>query len=528
MEDKAIHGAPANLKSKVWKYFGFLKNDKGTLDKLAAVCKICKASIKYTGSTTNLALHSRRRHGIETESEGKSVGDPEASAARASSFFQSLLADNSSRSKAITEAIGYFICKDMRPYGVVDNVGFRQMIRILEPKYKLPTRQHFSEKCIPELYEKAKSDVLESLSTAERVALTKDAWTSRPTHSYVTITVHYISPEWSMKNHVLQTRMFSETHTGKNIGALLINACKEWKIENKNPALVTDNARNMITAAQEAEMTPHVTCIAHTINLASQKAFQVKDAARVLSRVRRIVTFFHHSPKATDILRQNQLLLGLPSHKLIQDVCTRWNSSYDMLDHFLEQQPAVFASLMSREVRRGEDVNTLTEEDLAAVEAIVKLMKPVKVATALLCEEDNPTLSMVAPVQAKLKKHFKPLNDELHIITEMKVKFLEDFNKSDIVETSAPLRSYRDLAKDEVWKYRNRDALPLDGDVFLWWRDQLDLPMLSSLAKIYLCIPATSVPSERVFSTAGDIVTAQRSLIKEHVDQLIFLKKNLK
>ncbi|XP_024118164.1 zinc finger BED domain-containing protein 1 [Oryzias melastigma] len=373
-------------------------------------------------------------------------------------------------------------------------------------------------------------------------------------------------------------------------------------------------------------MTPHVTCIAHTINLASQKAFQVKDAARVLSRVRRIVTFFHHSPKATEILRQNQLLLGLPSHKLIQNVCTRWNSSYDMLDRFLEQQPAVFASLMSREVRRGEDVNTLTEEDLAAVEAIVKLMKPVKVATALLCEEDNPTLSMVAPVQAKLKKHFKPLNDELHIITEMKVKFLEDFNKryqglqdtlhvasaldprfkmlsfidedktrdqiyldtlsealtlhekttedrqkesekgptqrnpfpgeysphnknetsaddglppkkmkaldqmfSDIVETSAPLRSYRDLAKDEVWKYRNRDALPLDGDVFLWWRDQLDLPMLSSLAKIYLCIPATGVPSERVFSTAGDIVTAQRSLIKEeHVDQLIFLKTNLK
>ena len=36
-----------------------------------------------------------------------------------------------------------------------------------------------------------------------------------------------------------------------------------------------------------------------------------------------------------------------------------------------------------------------------------------------------------------------------------------------------------------------------------------------------------NVPSERVFSTAGDIVTAHRSALKsEFVDMLIFLKKN--
>src|SRR4029434_9484260 len=37
------------------------------------------------------------------------------------------------------------------------------------------------------------------------------------------------------------------------------------------------------------------------------------------------------------------------------------------------------------------------------------------------------------------------------------------------------------------------------------------------------------VTSERLFSTAGDIVTAHRSLLHpDHVDQLIFLKKTLK
>ena len=70
--------------------------------------------------------------------------------------------------------------------------------------------------------------------------------------------------------------------------------------------------------------------------------------------------------------------------------------------------------------------------------------------------------------------------------------------------------------------------MPLDDDPLEWWKDQVDLPLLSSLAKKYLCIPATSVESERVFSTAGDIVTATRSVLShEHIDQLIFLKKNL-
>ena len=67
----------------------------------------------------------------------------------------------------------------------------------------------------------------------------------------------------------------------------------------------------------------------------------------------------------------------------------------------------------------------------------------------------------------------------------------------------------------------------LGGSVLEWWKShQTEFPLLANLAKTYLCIPGTSVPSERVFSTAGDIVRSERSVLSpEHVDQLVFFEE---
>ena len=78
-------------------------------------------------------------------------------------------------------------------------------------------------------------------------------------------------------------------------------------------------------------------------------------------------------------------------------------------------------------------------------------------------------------------------------------------------------------------RYMEADLLEVKEDPLIWWKEhQYEYPLLSQLAKRYLCVPGTSVSSERVFSTAGDIITAQRSaLLPEHVDQILFLNKNL-
>ncbi|XP_038129338.1 E3 SUMO-protein ligase ZBED1-like [Cyprinodon tularosa] len=296
-----------------------------------------------------------------------------------------------------------------------------------------------------------------------------------------------------------------------------------------------------------------------------------------------------------------------------------------MLERFLEQQPAVTATLLDNKLRKGgSEIRTLTEGDLSAAEQVLSLLAPLKAATTLMCEEKQPTVSIIAPLRKKLLTHFEYTPDDTPLIKDMKrvmaedlreryvneepfllraaaldlrfkkLPFLSDERRNQtfecIAEEAAQLKEQRlqnepevqaqetplhaqmcderetksmeetppvskktkvlddlfgdsfstedqcarkktskELANDEIRKYRDIASLSLGGKVLQWWKaHQAEFPLLADLAQTYLCIPGTSVPSERVFSTAGDIVRSERSVLSsEHVDQLIFLKKNL-
>ncbi|KAM8731669.1 E3 SUMO-protein ligase ZBED1-like [Acanthopagrus schlegelii] len=505
------------------------------------------------------------------------------------------------------------------------------MLKTIEPRYKLPARATFADSAVPLLYKEVREEVNTSLQQATRVAITSDAWTSIVTESYITITAHYISEDWRMMSHVLQTRAVHESHTGAHMATLLLDVVDEWQLTDKGVVLVTDNAANMTSAAEIGRF-PHVKCFAHTLNLAAQRALKLPTVSRLLGRVRRISAYFHRSPKAKHLFEENQrtiLKLTCPL-KLITDVSTRWNSAHDMMERFLQLQAAVHATLLSPELNVDEsDIVTLSRADLVNVEEAVKTLKPMKDATFCMSEESTPTVSLIAPVHGQLVQSMSDTIGDPPLIRDVKNAIKSDLLKrynseaeKKILYTSSALdprfkglpflaeeerldvyagvtaevasleferrrmsevdeagssgnqeelpsmdddvsdsqgpphpkrrppsllvsllgaaftdsnqptvqsKSVDVIAEEEMDIYCRSPSVPLSEDPLEWWkRHEGSFPLLSRLAKRYLCIPGTSVSAERVFSTAGDVITAKRSVLKpEHVDQLVFLHKNM-
>lgn len=81
----------------------------------------------------------------------------------------------------------------------------------------------------------------------------------------------------------------------------------------------------------------------------------------------------------------------------------------------------------------------------------------------------------------------------------------------------------------EMDKYLNEPLIKRSDDPLKWWHERrLIYPNLYVLMKRRLCVPATSVPCERVFSKAGMTINQKRSSLKpEKASQLLFLNYNV-
>ena len=478
----------------------------------------------------------------------------------------------------------------------------------------MPARADLSNFELSEMYNTVKETVLAELNKATSVSLTTDVWTSRATQGYITVTCHYIDLDWKIRNYVLQTRILEEKHNGENIGNVLVDCMTEWNIRDKVTAVVTDNAANMAVAARTAGINTHIACFAHTLNLAAKKGLKQVETSNTLPKLRKIATYFHKSTTASAVLRHKQALCDINKNKLKIDVSTRWNSTYDMIERFLEQKEAVTAALCDAKLKKDK-LDSVTDSELEELEALKIMLQPFKEATLTMCSQKSPTVSVINPMTNLLKTSFEPADTDTQRITDSKAvmkrdmqnrythpeirtlllcatfldprfKTLRDvdaqeksvvfgkviqlaasaFEKTAALqeppvlthETEEPPKKLQKMsamssffgsyyeepeseagensvdpavnkAEEEIAQYKMYKPISVDDDPLQWWRlHEGQFPLLATVARSMLAIPGTSVPSERVFSTAGDIITANRACLKWHkVDKMLFLKMNM-
>ncbi len=145
-----------------------------------------------------------------------------------------------------------------------------------------------------------------------------------------------------------------------------------------------------------------------------------------------------------------------------------------------------------------------------------------------MSELENLVAEQAASAEAAPLPSPAAATDEPEVCAKRQKKSLSSYFKKTTQCQTAPLPIRNSIEKELNVYLQTMEACP-ETNPLEWWRQhEAHFPQVAKLAKKYLCIPATSAPSERAFSTSGNIVTCQRSALKpERVDQLVFLALNL-
>lgn len=320
----------------------------------------------------------------------------------------------------------------------MEGQGFNNLLKVLEPGYSVPARQTIMH-ALTAKYEGLKEKVSELIQHSEALSLTTDMWTSLRMESYMTVTAHFIDGDWKAQSLVLETKQIEEAHTGRNIAARLSEVADAFKIpEEKRVSVVCDNAANMALCVETLKESHEwlemqgVRCAGHTLQLCINAALKQEPICRAVAAARHLVTHFKKGHKAKTGLKQKQEQQNVPQHELIQDVSTRWNSTFSMLERLLEQRWPITAVLSDPNFTKKSDSSTLdlTTAHWNAVEDIKNVLKPMITLTELLSEEDNASLSATVPMLANLKKRHLTITDNDSPITKkMKSKLVEEIDR---------------------------------------------------------------------------------------------------
>jgi hypothetical protein len=133
-------------------------------------------------------------------------------------------------------------------------------------------------------------------------------------------------------------------------------------------------------------------------------------------------------------------------------------------------------------------------------------------------------------------KHFDEYYDDLSTIPSSAVSAFASSPASNVINSGTTeadiaveeelLHYIRKVSRKDYYVVQTKEEVVIFDPLKWYQQNENRFPLLSKLARRFLCIPATSASSERVFSCAGNVVTSKRNRLNvENVEALVVLHK---
>uniref|UniRef100_A0A3P9JS10 Zinc finger protein 37 n=1 Tax=Oryzias latipes TaxID=8090 RepID=A0A3P9JS10_ORYLA len=545
-------------------------------------CLLCPQQLSYNNNTSSMMRHFKAKHDGILETDYGESGHTEPM------FCCCVLAD---KKHDLDQALVNLVVKDSQPCSIVEDRGFRDFVKKLDPSYALPSKQAL-KKMVDDRYQEEKADAQAQLREAEAVSLTVDLWTSADTR--LAVACHYVLENSKLATVLLGVLPFPQNHGPADVADAQRTLMAEWGLEGKVKCLVSDTTPTMVAVADDLAV-PHVECIAHALNSVVRRALDKTAGLKGLRRrAGEVVALFRSSAAAKEKLRSKQQKLALPVTKLVREESSRWTSTFLMLQSLLDARRAVGSALTAL----GAKVELLSCDENETSAACLQVLKPFYTATVEMSEQkrvlgsmgiplvkmlllateevaeesDNVTAELLGQnLSAGLRREFDGLeeNPVLSLATLLDPRFKtigfrcqekaqqavqtltaecaalvrpaadrpaerpaqqtstgEDrkvstfcppaFNLWKSLDDQASMvRTHSNATADatlEVQRYMADPPLERSQDPLVYWKEHKNIyPHLFSLAKKHLCIPASSVPFEHVFSKAGEVFSRKRN-----------------
>ncbi|MBW0567523.1 hypothetical protein O181_107238, partial [Austropuccinia psidii MF-1] len=368
----SLSEAPTNPKrSWVWLYFTDLTNGSVECQVANKSGTLCRKRLKHdrTGSTKSMSDHLNALHCLTNPSKKSS------SCGTLDKYIKNVRPKQALSSETLKTAIVYMIS---------DSIS-----------------AHLSN-----IYSYHQEHIRNLLFTNKAfVSFTTDTWTSPNMKGYMAVTGHFIDQDFNIFCILLGLTEIQGDHSGTLLAEEFWQILDQTNLIGCMAHTIHLSAHNGIQALgkgtepnqENADTGPMAIC-----SIVDPPEGQNLNYNSIISRISRLGSYIRQSPQRREkfITVVKLFYDDIKANTLLTNVCTRWNSTYDMLERAWSLKEAYnqFCGPTTMQQYR------LSSLEWDKVKVIIDFLYPLYEATTIICGSKYPTINYTLPLYILLIK----------------------------------------------------------------------------------------------------------------------------